>query len=106
MATRMPPRVLLPRSWAPIRGCLAHASFPILFRSRRQRRCGEGCSFLFSGRTMRLNFYLFKSTIVGALGGLLFGFDTAVIAGTTHQLTEVFHLTPGELGFTVSIALW
>jgi sugar porter (SP) family MFS transporter len=55
---------------------------------------------------MRLNFYLFKSTIVGALGGLLFGFDTAVIAGTTHQLTEIFHLTAGELGFTVSIALW
>src|SRR5580698_2581530 len=55
---------------------------------------------------MRLNFYLFKSTIVGALGGLLFGFDTAVIAGTTHQLTDIFHLTPGQLGFTVSIALW
>jgi len=55
---------------------------------------------------MRLNAYLFKSTIVGALGGLLFGFDTAVIAGTTHQLTEIFHLTAGELGFTVSIALW
>jgi len=55
---------------------------------------------------MRLNFYLFKSTIVGALGGLLFGFDTAVIAGTTHQLTDIFHLTAGQLGFTVSIALW
>jgi len=35
--------------------------------------------------------YLFKSTIVGALGGLLFGFDTAVIAGTTQQLTTVFN---------------
>jgi hypothetical protein len=28
-----------------------------------------------------------KATAVGALGGLLFGFDTAVIAGTTQQLT-------------------
>ena len=54
----------------------------------------------------KLNFYLVKSIIVGALGGLLFGFDTAVIAGTTHQLTQVFHLSAGELGFTVSIALW
>ena len=54
----------------------------------------------------KLNFYLVKSIIVGALGGLLFGFDTAVIAGTTHQLTQVFHLSPGQLGFTVSIALW
>ena len=54
----------------------------------------------------RLNFYLVKSIIVGALGGLLFGFDTAVIAGTTHQLTQVFSLSPSQLGFTVSIALW
>jgi sugar porter (SP) family MFS transporter len=47
-----------------------------------------------------------KSTIVGALGGLLFGFDTAVIAGTTHQLAEVYRLSPTMLGLTVSIALW
>ena len=45
----------------------------------------------------KLNFYLVKSIIVGALGGLLFGFDTAVIAGTTQQLTTVFHLTPNDL---------
>jgi MFS transporter, SP family, arabinose:H+ symporter len=54
---------------------------------------------------MRLNPILAKSTIVGALGGLLFGFDTAVISGTTHQLTQVFSLSPGALGITVSIAL-
>jgi len=54
----------------------------------------------------KLNLYLIKSIIVGALGGLLFGFDTAVIAGTTHQLTQVFRLSAGQLGFTVSIALW
>lgn len=42
---------------------------------------------------------------MGALGGLLFGFDTAVIAGTTSSLVTVFHLSPGELGFTVAIAL-
>lgn len=56
--------------------------------------------------TDKFNSYLVKSIIVGALGGLLFGFDTAVIAGTTHQLTQVFDLSPGQLGFTVSIALW
>ena len=54
---------------------------------------------------MRLNYYLAKGSLVGALGGLLFGFDTAVISGTTHQLTAVFHLTPSGLGTTVSIAL-
>jgi len=54
----------------------------------------------------KLNSLLVKSIVVGALGGLLFGFDTAVIAGTTNQLTQVFGLSPNELGFTVSIALW
>jgi sugar porter (SP) family MFS transporter len=61
---------------------------------------------------MSLNSLVIKATIVGALGGLLFGFDTAVIAGTTQQLTDTFHLTaaglfsPTSLGFTVAIALW
>jgi SP family arabinose:H+ symporter-like MFS transporter len=53
-----------------------------------------------------LNRYLVKSTLVGALGGLLFGFDTAVISGTTHSLTQMYNLTPKTLGLTVSIALW
>ena len=35
---------------------------------------------------MTLNSALVKSTVVAALGGLLFGFDTAVIAGTTAAL--------------------
>jgi len=55
---------------------------------------------------MKLNKYLIKSTVVAALGGLLFGFDTAVIAGTTHGLSEQYHLSPGLLGMTVAIALW
>lgn len=54
---------------------------------------------------MLMNKYVFKSTAVGALGGLLFGFDTAVISGTTHALTQVFSLSPQGLGITVSIAL-
>ncbi len=55
---------------------------------------------------MKLNAYLVKATVVAALGGLLFGFDTAVISGTTHALTEQFNLTASSLGFTVSMALW
>ncbi len=46
-----------------------------------------------------------KATAVGALGGLLFGFDTAVIAGTTHSLTAVYGLSPSQLGLTVAMAL-
>ena len=54
---------------------------------------------------MSINSHVVKSTIVGALGGLLFGFDTAVISGTTSALTQVYHLTPALLGITVSSAL-
>ena len=49
---------------------------------------------------------LVKSALTGALGGLLFGFDTAVIAGATHPLTVQYGLSDVQLGFTVSIALW
>jgi len=52
-----------------------------------------------------MNRYLIKGTAVGALGGLLFGFDTAVIAGATYQLTQVFELSAEQLGITVAIAL-
>ena len=41
-----------------------------------------------------------------ALAGLLFGFDTAVIAGVTGDLTRLFALTPETLGVTVAAALW
>jgi SP family arabinose:H+ symporter-like MFS transporter len=51
------------------------------------------------------NLYLVKSVIVGALGGLLFGFDTAVIAGSLRSLRSLFALTPLQVGLTVSIAL-
>src|SRR5262250_218974 len=51
------------------------------------------------------NAYLLRSTVVAALGGLLFGFDTAVIAGTTHALTVTYQLKPEMLGVTVSSAL-
>jgi len=67
---------------------------------------------------LALNRYVLRSTFVGALGGLLFGFDTAVISGTTDGLTRTFALHDAvvrfpllgshlvsELGVTVSIAL-
>lgn len=55
---------------------------------------------------LKLSGYLIRSTIVAALGGLLFGFDTAVIAGTTADLSRTYGLSPASLGLTVSIALW
>jgi sugar porter (SP) family MFS transporter len=54
---------------------------------------------------IHLTAYLVKSTVVAALGGLLFGFDTAVIAGTTAGVTQSYHLSPFLLGVTVFSAL-
>ena len=54
----------------------------------------------------RLNPHLLRSALAAAVGGLLFGFDTAVIAGTTRALTETYGLSPAMLGLTVSMALW
>ncbi|MEO5773560.1 MAG: sugar porter family MFS transporter [Sphingomicrobium sp.] len=42
----------------------------------------------------------------GAIAGLLFGFDTAVIAGVTGPLRAVFQLGEAGLGWAVSAALW
>jgi SP family arabinose:H+ symporter-like MFS transporter len=52
-----------------------------------------------------MNANLAKATAVGALGGLLFGFDTVVISGTTHSLTIAYGLSPQALGVTVAMAL-
>src|SRR6476620_49974 len=44
-------------------------------------------------------------SIVVALGGFLFGFDTAVISGAEQAIQKFWNLTPLEHGFTISIAL-
>ena len=48
---------------------------------------------------------LLISVIVAALGSFLFGFDTAVISGTTDALRSAYGLTDNLLGFTVASAL-
>ena len=45
------------------------------------------------------------SALIAALGGLLFGFDTAVISGTTEALQREFALDEFWLGFAVASAL-
>jgi sugar porter (SP) family MFS transporter len=52
-----------------------------------------------------MNANLTRAAVVGALGGLLFGFDTAVISGTTRSLTIAYGLSSRELGATVAMAL-
>ena len=54
---------------------------------------------------MRPNLNLMKATLTGALGGLLFGFDTVVISGAIDALVRLYHLSPQGKGWTVAIAL-
>ncbi len=53
-----------------------------------------------------MNATLFRGVLVGALAGLMFGFDTAVIAGTTAGVKAAFGLSATGVGITVSSALW
>ena len=54
---------------------------------------------------MRPNVNLMKATLTGALGGLLFGFDTVVISGAIDALVKLYGLSPWDKGWTVAIAL-
>lgn len=55
--------------------------------------------------TDRVNIRVIGICIAAALGGFLFGFDTAVINGAVDALQEGFALGPGLTGFVVSSAL-
>ena len=54
---------------------------------------------------MKTKSYVLYVSIVAALGGLLFGFDTAIIAGATRFLKERFVLSSFGEGLAVSIVL-
>jgi sugar porter (SP) family MFS transporter len=53
---------------------------------------------------MKKNSVLIWSVVV-ALGGFLFGFDTAVISGAEKSIQQYWNLSVFEHGFTISIAL-
>ena len=53
-----------------------------------------------------INFgYLIFLSVVAALGGFLFGYDTAVISGTIAQVTQLFQLDALQQGWYVGCAL-
>jgi sugar porter (SP) family MFS transporter len=49
--------------------------------------------------------YVTGIALVASLGGLLFGFDTAVISGAEKTIQEIFELNSFWHGFTIAIAL-
>jgi SP family arabinose:H+ symporter-like MFS transporter len=50
--------------------------------------------------------FVVKVSFVAALGGLLFGYDTAVIAGVIGSLQKRFELSPLMTGWAASSAIW
>lgn len=60
--------------------------------------------YIMENKTVRLG-YVFFLALVAALGGLLFGYDTAVISGTIDQVGEQFHLDVIQQGWYVGCAL-
>ena len=54
---------------------------------------------------MKIKPYMFWVAFVASLGGLLFGFDTAVISGAEKQIQQVYNLSDFAHGFTMATAL-
>lgn len=54
---------------------------------------------------MKKHSYVIRISIIAALGGFLFGFDTAVISGVEKSIQELFSLGGFWHGFTVAVAL-
>ena len=55
--------------------------------------------------TKKTSGYVIFMAIVAAIGGILFGYDTAVISGTTELVKGQFHLTDFREGWYVGCAL-
>ena len=54
---------------------------------------------------MKINSFLLRCTLVAALGGFLFGFETAVISGAEKTIQALWSLSDFLLGFTVAASL-
>ncbi|WP_114747865.1 sugar porter family MFS transporter [Pleomorphovibrio marinus] len=55
---------------------------------------------------MKITNYVLFLSVVAALGGFLFGFDTAVISGAERHIQQVWSLSDWSHGIAVAIALY
>ena len=53
----------------------------------------------------RTGIYVVSVTLVAAIGGLIFGFDTAIVAGATRYMKEQFSLNSLQEGWAVAVVL-
>ena len=53
----------------------------------------------------KASLYVIAVTLVAAIGGLIFGFDTAIVAGATRYMKEQFSLNSLQEGWAVSVVL-
>ncbi len=54
---------------------------------------------------VKVPFYVIRISLIAALGGFLFGFETAVISGAEKTIQQLWNLSSGWLGFTVASSL-
>src|SRR3954451_23136266 len=54
---------------------------------------------------MKINSFLLRCSLIAAIGGFLFGFETAVISGAEKTIQQLWSLSSGMLGFTVASSL-
>jgi MFS transporter, SP family, arabinose:H+ symporter len=55
---------------------------------------------------MKITNYVLFLSVVAALGGFLFGFDTAVISGAERHIQQIWNLTDWSHGLAIAIALY
>jgi len=54
---------------------------------------------------LKVPFYVIRISLIAALGGFLFGFETAVISGAEKTIQALWNLSSGWQGFTVASSL-
>src|SRR3954468_12091003 len=57
------------------------------------------------GQSIKVPFYVVRISLIAALGGFLFGFETAVISGAEKTIQHLWNLSAGWQGFTVAASL-
>jgi sugar porter (SP) family MFS transporter len=58
-----------------------------------------------SKQGIKVPFYVVRISLIAALGGFLFGFETAVISGAEKTIQQLWNLSSGWQGFTVASSL-